>query len=99
MKYTVPKDQARRGDAHLSKLDGSNGESSMKPNLVQKEFSQKMIDARNSLKWTRKDLAIKAGLTESVIALYENGTAVKNQNEMNKIQSCIQRALNPLKKS
>lgn len=93
MKYTVPKDQAPKGNTHLSKLDGSNGETQMKQNLVSKDFSKKMLETRTALKWTRKDLANRCGLAENVIALYENGTAVKNEKEMNKIQLCIQRAM------
>ena len=68
----------------------------MKPNTVNKDFSQKMISVRSKLGWTRKDLALKTGLKESVIAEYENGKAVKCDKEMNKIQLTLERALKTL---
>lgn len=78
---------------HNLKLDETNGEAPMKPNTVDKTFSDRMQKERLILGWTRKDLARNAGLTESVIALYETGKAVKNDQEMNKIQRCLNQHL------
>lgn len=93
--YKVPKTN-NPDAAHHSKLDREN-EGPVKPNYVDKDFSQKMIEARRILGWTRKDLARSCGLSEQVISLYETGKALKNDKEMNKIQLCIQRTLNKKK--
>lgn len=83
----------KSSSAHNYKLNESNGETTMKPNYVNSDFSKKMIDCRQAMKWTRQQFAQQAGLTEKVIGLYETGKAIKNDQEMNKIQRCIQRAL------
>lgn len=86
-------------DAHAKKIDDSTGESPMKPSMVTSEFSQKMSRTRQLMKWTRKDLAQKAMLPESVIGLYETGKAIRNEKEMNKIQLCLNKAINDFEKS
>jgi ribosome-binding protein aMBF1 (putative translation factor) len=89
----VEKKLLNPNSSHLKKLDAITGEEN-KPSLtVDSDFKNWMIKTRTSLGWTRKDLGLKAGLSESVISLYETGKAVKNDKEMNKIQNCLNKQL------
>jgi len=61
------------------------------PHKIDSDFAKTIITERMVRGWTRKDLAQKAFLSEAVISDYETGKAIKNTNEMNKIQRAFQR--------
>jgi ribosome-binding protein aMBF1 (putative translation factor) len=73
-----------------------------KVRMVTSAQSTKLKQARQILQITQKDFATKVNLSTSVIAAYEDGSAVFNQSEWDKINSLISSINNPqasLKKS
>jgi len=82
----LPKNKGNMG--HASKMER---EDIPKLNIVGTEFRQWMIQRRLAKHWTRKDLANHSALTENMISSYENGNAIKNDKEMNKIRKALEK--------
>jgi len=55
------------------------------PKTVSLNYGKKMQQARNQLKLTQKDLALKLNITVDIIKKYESGEGIKNSNIITKI--------------
>lgn len=73
-------------------------ESIEKIKYVSKNISQRIKDARMRLNQTQIDFAIKAGINVNVLKSYENGTAIPNSVELQKLSSAAGENLKKPKK-
>lgn len=70
------------------------------PNRVEKidkRISQNIQNARTNANLTRKQLAQKINEKETLVAEYENGTAIPNPNILNKIDNVLKSKVRVIK--
>ncbi len=61
-------------------------------------LSQEIIKARNNMKMSRKDVALKLNIQESIISNYENGKAVPDNQMLQKLSKLLNTKLSLKKK-
>ncbi len=79
--------EQQKKQTHIQKHIDDNENQQIR--YVKPEVAASISRDRLLLGWKQKDLAIKSGLTEAIIREYENGKAVHNQKEYQKIRSAL----------
>jgi putative transcription factor len=74
---------------NMLKIEEKVEEGDLHTASISKNLRMTIQQERNKKKWTRKDLALKCNLPESIIADYENGKGVPNQQHINKISRAL----------
>ena len=59
------------------------------PEKVSHKLSSQIKNARNSKKLTQKELANRCNLSVKVVQKYENGLAIPNNSELNKLRKVL----------
>jgi ribosome-binding protein aMBF1 (putative translation factor) len=72
------------GSAKLRRV--AEAEGPQKINRVSRSVAQQIVQARQAKGWTRKQLAQKINVKEQVLATYENGSAIPNNQILAKLR-------------
>jgi len=71
------------------KIEEQADEGTYKISKVSNTLSLQLQQERQKKKMTQKQLALQCNLQENIIRNYENGTAVPNQQELNKLSKAL----------
>jgi len=78
---------ARGGPTNAIRLD--NETETFRHKEISQSFKVTLMKARVAKKWNQKELAQRMNVQASVIASYENGTAIPQQQVVNKLQRVL----------
>jgi len=78
---------AKGGPSNAIKLD--NETENFRHKAISQNFKVTLMKARQAKKWTQKELAQKMNVQASIIASYENGSAIPQQQVINRLQRVL----------
>lgn len=73
----------------MNKIEEKVNSGDLKPETISIWLKTTIQQERQKKNWTRKELALKSNLAESVIADYENGKGIPKVTEINKISKAL----------
>jgi len=83
--------QKKKTVSNFSKIEANDEEGNFQVQRVPRETQIKIQQVRASKGWNQAKLALMCALPEFVIKSYENGTAVLNQSELDKIMKVLEK--------
>ncbi|KJE93534.1 hypothetical protein CAOG_04307 [Capsaspora owczarzaki ATCC 30864] len=86
-KFSAATNKNHSTDLNTARLDRETEE--LHHSTVGMEVGRLIQQGRAAKEWTRKDLAVRVNEKQEVVAEYENGTAIPNQQVLAKIERAV----------
>ncbi len=89
-KYSAGKNKQSTPSLSTRKLESvDTSEDPLQLPQISKETAHRILSERTKKGWSRKDLAMKLNVSESVVTQYENGTAIPNPRLLQKMSTLL----------